>query len=101
MNKSFNDLSPAEAERLAMLIEEAAEVQHVAAKILRHGWESCNPLEQTGETNRDKLKGELRDLFAVHLLMVESGDGIEMGDLQRAVQKKLRWSHHQVMEPKP
>jgi hypothetical protein len=37
---SFNQLTDAEAERLALLAEECGEVVQVIGKILRHGYES-------------------------------------------------------------
>lgn len=43
MSEFTNNLTPAEAECLAILIEECAEVQQIACKILRHGYDSCNP----------------------------------------------------------
>lgn len=67
----FNCLSPAEAERLAVLIEEAAEVQQIACKILRHGYTSFNPdlivnQREHGPklTNREMLEKELGDLHS-------------------------------------
>jgi len=41
--KHFNGLSPAEAERLALLAEECGEVVQAVCKVLRHGYESTNP----------------------------------------------------------
>ncbi len=43
MQDHFNRLTPAEAERLAMLAEEAAEVIQIVGKILRHGYASYHP----------------------------------------------------------
>lgn len=62
----FNQLTPAEAERLALLVEEASEVQHIACKILRHGFQSHNPdlivnQREHGPklTNREMLEKEI------------------------------------------
>jgi hypothetical protein len=65
MSQHFNRLTPAEAERLALLIEECAEVQQSATKILRHGYESVNPKlpKHLQETNRHALERELGDLM--------------------------------------
>lgn len=68
----FNQLTPAEAERLAVLIEEAAEVQQIACKILRHGYQSWNPdliVNQRTDgspklTNREMLEKELGHLHS-------------------------------------
>lgn len=63
-----NDLSPAQLERLALLIEEASEVIHIAAKIQRHGRHSRHP--DTGVGNVELLERELGDLqFAIRLMM--------------------------------
>ena len=37
---AFNKLSAAEAERLALLLEELGEAQQAIGKILRHGYEN-------------------------------------------------------------
>ena len=58
----FNQLTPAEAERLAMLAEECGEVIQVVGKILRHGYESTHP--EGGPTNRQTLEHELGDIKA-------------------------------------
>jgi hypothetical protein len=58
----FNGLTPAEAERLAILAEECAEVIQVVGKILRHGYESRAPKMPDSETNRQMLQRELGDL---------------------------------------
>lgn len=97
--QQFNGLTPAEAERLAMLAEEAAEVNQIAMKILRHGYESFHPDDPQRFTNRRLLEKELLDLFAVHLAMIRSGDIRSPGDLETSAQeqweKKLRYTHHQ------
>ena len=41
--KHFNQLTPAEAERLALLLEELGEAQQAIGKILRHGYASTHP----------------------------------------------------------
>lgn len=58
--QNFNELTPAETERLAILAEEMGETIQVIGKILRHGYDSRNPLEgKTGWTNRANLEKEL------------------------------------------
>lgn len=64
MNTHFNGLTPAEAESLALLAEEAAEVVQIVAKILRHGLQSYHPDYPTGPDNHDMLLQELGDLEA-------------------------------------
>jgi NTP pyrophosphatase (non-canonical NTP hydrolase) len=57
MEPHFNKLTPAQAERLAVLIEECGEVIQAAGKILRHGYDSRSPLT-TGTNNRIDLERE-------------------------------------------
>lgn len=92
MTDHFNGLSEAEAERLAILIEECSEVQKAAAKILRHGWVS------NGYNNRAELETEIGNIDAISARMVQGGDIAPSAIVisSRAHTKKLRlWTHHQ------
>ena len=98
MQDHFNGLTPAEAERLAMLAEEeeAAKVIQVVGKILRHGYASYHP-DNPSLTNRVLLMNELADLNAVQLLMEGSGDVFRTGDeIEHAMTRKLTYTHHQA-----
>lgn len=53
----FNDLRPAQAERLALLVEEMGESLQAIGKVLRHGLDSRHP--DGGPTNRKLLEKEL------------------------------------------
>ena len=92
----FNGLRPAQAERLAMLAEECAEVIQVVGKILRHGYDSYHPDDAERRPNRQLLEKELVDVAAVKLAMESHGDIdpslISLSDVWR---KKLRFTHHQ------
>jgi hypothetical protein len=55
-------MTNAELERLAILVEECAEVQHIAMKIIRHGYESWSPFDDNRTPNRQLLEKELGDL---------------------------------------
>ena len=96
----FNDLTPAEAERLALLMEECAEVQQVIGKILRHGYESCHP--NGGLDNRDLLQKELGDVHFAINLMCEAQDVfhavIENHENEKAV-RIVKYLHHQDEGP--
>ena len=60
----FNMLTEPQHERLAILVEDCAEVIHIAQKIMRHGYESTNPTKPVKEriTNRGLLEVELGQL---------------------------------------
>lgn len=97
MTDHFNQLTPAQAERLAMLAEECAEVIQVVGKILRHGYDNYHPENRTF-SNRDMLHQELTDLFAVQneiyaqdRILLPSSETVKA-----AWDKKLRYAHHQA-----
>ena len=97
MDKHFNKLSPAESERLALLIEEMAETQQIACKILRHGYASYNP-DECGPTNRGLLEKEIGHAQAAISMMQSAGD-IIANTVEHYKDKKLesvkQWLHHQ------
>ena len=98
MTQHFNGLTPAEAERLAMLAEECGEVIQMVGKILRHGYESHHP-DRPEVTNRALLEIEVTDVLGVHLAMIRDGDIRSPGDIERTAEtawhKKMRFAHHQ------
>jgi NTP pyrophosphatase (non-canonical NTP hydrolase) len=99
----FNQLTPSEAERLAMLAEECAEVIQVIGKILRHGYASYHPDDPHGPDNQRLLEKELIDVFAVHIAMFDAGDIRSPGVLEDVARKrwlkKLQYTHHQEKTP--
>jgi len=72
VTEHFNQLTPAEAERLALLSEECGEVIHIIGKILRHGLDSYHP--KSGDINRILLEAELGDLTHAVARMCDAGD---------------------------
>ena len=99
----FNGLTPAEAERLAMLAEECAEVIQAAGKILRNGYGSCHP-DHPRVTNRALLGREVTDLLAVLYLMEGDFDTLPFEDsaeADNAALRKLRFTHHQTGRHQP
>lgn len=70
----FNGLSPAQAERLAVLAEELGEAQQAIGKILRHGFESYHPAHPERGTNRRQLERELGDVLFAVTMLGEAGD---------------------------
>lgn len=100
--QNFNELTPAETERLAILAEEMGETIQVIGKILRHGYDSRNPLEgEKGLTNRAKLEKEIADVFAILVMMEEAMD-VDGADIEsQMIVKSIKiqeWLHHQEDE---
>jgi hypothetical protein len=89
-------LTPAEIERLAMLMEECGEVVQAAGKVLRHGYLSVSPFG--GPNNRVTLERELGDLTAAMDLLKGAGD-VRPGDVRDYRKRKRaglqKWTHHQ------
>ena len=95
----FNGLTPAEAERLAMLLEEMGEAQQIIGKILRHGYESYHPDNQY-VTNRQLLEKELGDVMAAADMMAsaEDVDVVRLAQARAAKAKKVqKYLHHQPL----
>lgn len=92
----FNELTPAETERLVLVMEEASEVVQACAKILRHGYESAHP--SGGPTNRYDLCKELGHLDNATRMMFVAGDISEGHAIESARVKGEtigRYLHHQ------
>jgi NTP pyrophosphatase (non-canonical NTP hydrolase) len=84
-----NNLTDAQAERLAILLEEMGEAQQAIGKILRHGYHSWDPTAVKVITNRDDLAKELADVqYAVNLLI--GNDDIDSFAYFKRVAEKLR-----------
>ncbi|MGE4193043.1 MAG: hypothetical protein AB7E51_06620 [Pseudodesulfovibrio sp.] len=94
---SFNQLTPAEAERLALMLEELGEAQQAIGKILRHGYEEYSPFDESKTTNREALARELGHVIAALTLMAVNGDVSEETINLSSVHKSInvgRWLHH-------
>lgn len=92
----YNCLTPAEAERLAMLAEEAGEVIQVIGKVLRHGYESWHP-DSPEVSNRDLLAKEVADFETIAMKMKIAHDFRGVQDNRGEIwQRKLRFTHHQI-----
>ena len=91
----FNGLSPAQAERLAMIAEEAGEIVQAVGKILRHGFDSRSP--EGGPDNREALAREIADLHVCASLSISAGDFRWPVRAERvsAMTRKLIFAHHQ------
>jgi len=96
---SFHELTPAEAERLYLLMEECGEVLQVIGKILRHGYESSHPESVLSPvTNRQDLERELGHVFCAITLLARVGDvsAYEVSKSEEAKHKSVKaYLHHQ------
>ena len=70
----FNGMSPAALERYFILIDELSGAAKAAARVLRHGPKSVNPVKGSGIPNDADLAAELGRVAGVSNLMAESGD---------------------------
>lgn len=94
----FNQLTPAEAERLALLSEELGEAQQIIGKILRHGYQNYHPDDPEKTTNRTLLAQEMGHVWAATQMLVIPQD-ISGMILERSRgekhEKVKKWMHHQ------
>jgi NTP pyrophosphatase (non-canonical NTP hydrolase) len=97
----YNQLSPAQAERLAILTEELAEAAQVVGKILRHGYNSYNPFSENPDTNRQLLEEELGHVLNAMNMLVNAED-INSKSIAHSRDHKSKtvhkWTHHQEDE---
>lgn len=94
---SANKLSPAEAERLALLAEECGEVIQVVGKILRHGYESYHP-DNPSISNRQLLEKEIGDVRAAVSILTGSMDLNDLmieGAKSAKFKTVVKYLHHQ------
>jgi hypothetical protein len=90
MSTNFsNGLSPAEAERLAMLAEEAGEVVQACMKVLRHGYGSYNPDRPEDGDNRVQLAREIGNFDHITTVMFDCGD-YEMVGVREGIDRQKR-----------
>jgi NTP pyrophosphatase (non-canonical NTP hydrolase) len=94
----FNQLSPAQAERFAILTEELGESLQIIGKALRHGMKSRNPLIEGSKTNKELLEKELGDVQNAVEMLCAAGDLDRAAITRRAQDKSVSiqpWLHHQ------
>jgi len=98
MEKPFNNLSPAQAERLDLVTEEMGEVLHAIGKIKRHGYNSFNPNDILSNSNKQNLEEKLGHLlYAINLLSLY-GEVWQsrIDDYQYCRENTIKqWMHHQ------
>ena len=98
MTEHHNKLTPAEAERLAILAEECGEVIQMVGKILRHGLDNFNPFYERRVTNRELLSQEVGDVYAIVRVMMRTGDLDEVKVFhsdQSKIDRMWPWLNHQ------
>lgn len=115
----FNQLSPAELERLAYLAEEMCEAGQIIGKIIRHGYESRDPTKavpvtddnrggtigrhNSSPTNRHLLETELGDVLRAVKMMTDAGDlkSDRLHELSQRLPPLKYMHHHQICEKEP
>lgn len=101
MKQNFsNNLTFAEEERLALLIEECSEVIQAATKILRHGYYSYNPFDKNRKTNKSELEKEIGHVHVATGLLSSNGD-VDVTKITESQFQKAgsidKWLHHNNM----
>ena len=86
-------LKNAQLERLAILLEELGEAQQAIGKIIRHGYDSYNPLLEPDadgnpvSCNREDLEKELGDVYYAIIMLRMAGDVSWQNILDRSDEK--------------
>lgn len=94
----MNNLSHAQTERFAKLLEELGEAQQVLGKILLHGVHSRNPHDARACDNITLLHIELGDVLAAIDLLTKKGDLLDHTLIEFAELKShtiTKYMHHQ------
>jgi hypothetical protein len=101
MTEHFNKLTPAEAERLSLLLEEMGESLQIIGKIQRHGYESIDPTGRVQGTNRQLLQIELGHVMHAIQRMMHVGDVDAKAIFSAKTSGRInvnRYLHHQEEE---
>jgi hypothetical protein len=87
MKNFSNELTPAQAEALALLAEECGEVVQIVGKILRHGLYSYHP-NDPGVSNAMHLEHEIADVRAAIEILIR--DRVVLEDsIDRWMKRKI------------
>ena len=87
---TYNDLTPQQEERIAVLNEECGETIHMAGKVSRHGLHSSHP-DYGHITNRVNLAREAGHVWAAIELLIKAGD-LDLEDVRAGRREKFeRW----------
>lgn len=99
MADHFNKLTPGEAERLAIFIEECGEAIQAACKVLRHGYESYDPTADphAQPSNRQSLAKEIGDVRAsIEMLCIDIDKKAILEQANNKLVSLRQWTHHQI-----
>lgn len=94
-NQHINELTPSEAERLSVLLEEMGEAIQIIGKIQRHGYDSKHP--HGGPLNRELLEMELGHIRHAVGLLCDNKDILIQHIYLYAKEKSKeihKWLHH-------
>ena len=92
-------MTPAERERLIMLIEECGEVVHAASKCLRHGFDNHHPTT-AHLLNREALGREVGDLLGIAGEMIERKD-LSIATVNQSALTKWERAHRFTYHQRP
>ena len=81
-------MTESEAELIAYLAEECAEVGHICMKILRHGSDSADPTKENPPTNRQLLEAELGNV-RIATRMLTKARMINKNAIRKAAEQRL------------
>jgi hypothetical protein len=96
--RKLGALTAAQAEQLYILLEEAAEVIKVSAKILRFGLDSANPFDAKRVPNKTMLESEIGDFEGVVENLKAAGIGISTSGIRKARNAKRKRMQRWLME---
>lgn len=90
-----------ERELLGLLQEECAEVIQIASKINRFGFDSYNPYDQSGKSNRTLLEDEIGDVRLIVKLLEELGAVDVDNVVERMKWKRPKLEAQGIAQPEP
>ena len=94
-SQAHDDLSPAQVERLVMLVERCGEASVMAGKVLRYGYGGTSP--RTGLPNQVILERKIGSLLAMIDLMARTDD-VRLREVRTtrdwASEHMGKWMHH-------
>lgn len=92
-----NDITPAEMERLVLLVGAVGKVASAASMCMRHGHETGQSWNWKSATNRMYLHRKIVEAMACIQILQEAGDvgGVSFEMIAKVAATKRKWMHHQ------